>query len=124
MLIWSDPVRLPTFKTYAENHPNVDATIDTVAGDTFATKVQLAVRAKSGVPDALFAANTSLSAVFASKRQPYGMDLTDNIPKEIQAQFTTNANSPCLFNGRLMCLRNDTAHNVIWYNRPLLTPSG
>lgn len=117
--VWSDTPRLPTFKAYQDAHPDIKLNVTTI-GDDLVAKLQLALRAKSQIPDVIFMADVNYGAMLSNRRADYLMDLTTAVPKDKQDEFYPNANVPCMINGKLMCLRNDMAHMVIWYNKPLL----
>jgi len=123
LTVWSDTVRLPTFAAYQAAHPNVKLNVVTV-GDGLVSKLQIALRAKSNVPDAIFMADVNNAALLATRQTNYLMDLTSAVPADKQAEFYPNANVPCMINGKLMCLRNDMAHFIIWYNKPQLDKLG
>jgi multiple sugar transport system substrate-binding protein len=121
---WPDAARAPDFEAYEASHPNVDLNIVTVANEELVSKLQLALRAGNEVPDAIFMSDIFHPAMLSNRRTDYLMDLTDKVPKEIQDAYSTNANVPCTINGRLVCLRNDTADLVIWYNKPKMAELG
>jgi ABC-type glycerol-3-phosphate transport system substrate-binding protein len=117
--VWSDTPRLPTFAAYQAAHPDIKLNITTI-GDDLVAKLQLALRARSQVPDVIFMADVNYAAMLSNRRADYLMDLTTAVPADKQAEFYPNSNVPCMINGKLMCLRNDMAHMIIWYNKPLL----
>ncbi len=117
--VWSDTPRLPTFAAYQAAHPDVKLNVTTI-GDDLVAKLQLALRARGQIPDVIFMADVNYAAMLSTRRADYLMDLTTAVPKDKQDEFYPNSNVPCLINGKLMCLRNDMAHMIIWYNKPLL----
>ncbi|MDR3475739.1 MAG: extracellular solute-binding protein [Devosia sp.] len=121
--VWSDTPRLPTFKAYQDAHPDVKLNITTI-GDDMVAKLQLALRAHSEIPDVIFMADVNYAAQLSTRRADYLMDLTDKVSKDMQAEFYPNSNVPCMINGKLMCLRNDMAHMLIWYDKPQLDTLG
>jgi multiple sugar transport system substrate-binding protein len=123
LTVWSDTPRLPTFAAYQKAHPDVKLDVVTI-GDDMVAKLQLALRAKSQIPDVIFMADVNFASMLATRRANYLMDLTNAVPKDIQDGFYPNANVPCMINGKLMCLRNDMAHMLIWYDKPLLDKLG
>ena len=122
--VWSDTPRLPTFDAYQKAHPDVKLNVTTIAPDQLVAKIQLALRAKSDIPDVIFMADVNYAAMLSTRRADYLMDLTSSVSKDKQDEFYPNANVPCMINGKLMCLRNDMAHMVTWYNKPLLEKLG
>jgi len=121
--VWADSARLPMFAAYQAAHPDVKLNVTTVGLDMVA-KLQLALRAKSGVPDVVFLPIINYPAQLSTRATDYLMDLTTLVPADKQAEFYPNSNVPCTINGKLLCLRNDMAHFVFWYNKPLLDKLG
>jgi ABC-type glycerol-3-phosphate transport system substrate-binding protein len=124
LTIWSDTPRLPTFQAYEAAHPDVKVNLVTIAPEQLVAKIQLAMRAHSDMPDAIFMADVNYAAMLSTRRSDYLMDLTTAVPKSVQDEFYPNSNVPCMINGKLMCLRNDMAHMIIWYNKPQLDKLG
>lgn len=123
LTVWSDTVRLPTFAAYQAAHPDVKLNVITV-GDGLVSKLQIAMRAKSNVPDVIFMPDVNNASLMATRQTNYLMDLSNAVSKEKQDEFYPNANVPCMINGKLMCLRNDMAHFILWYNKPQLDKLG
>jgi len=124
ILVWSDTPRLPIFAAYDEAHPNVKLTTLTVSDDELVTKLQLAMRAKSGVPDVIFMAAAAQPATLSTRRSNYLMDLSKDVSKEVFDGFFNNANSMCSINGKVYCLRSDVAHLMLWYDKALVEELG
>ena len=122
--VWSDTPRLPASAAYQKAHPDVKLKVTTIAPEQLVAKIQLALRAHSEIPDVMFMADVNYAAMLSTRRADYLMDLTAAVPKATQDEFYPNANVPCMINGKLMCLRNDMAHMIIWYNKPLLDKLG
>ena len=64
------------------------------------------------------------AAQLSTRRSNYLLDLTDKVPQALLDEFYPNANSPCYVNGKLLCMRNDIAHDVVWYDKPLMESLG
>src|SRR6218665_3860752 len=64
------------------------------------------------------------AAQLSTRRSNYLLDLTDKVPKATLDEFYPNANGPCYINGKLLCMRNDIAHDVVWYDKPLMDSLG
>ena len=120
IVVWSDTPRLPIFEAYDEAHPDVVFKTLTVSDDDLVTKLQLAMRAKAEVPDVIFMASNPHPAQLSTRRSNYLMDLTDDLDPEVFDGFFKNANSLCSIDGKILCLRSDVAHYVLWYDKPLL----
>ena len=120
IVVWSDTPRLPLFEAYDEAHPDVVLKTLTVSDDELVTKLQLAMRSKAEVPDVIFMASNPHPAQLSTRRSNYLMDLKDDLSQEFLDGFFVNANSLCSIDGKILCLRSDVAHYVMWYDKPLL----
>ena len=124
LTVWSDPVRLPVYEAYDNARENVELEIVTVAHTDTVTKLQLALRAGENIPDVVWMADVNYAAQISTRRVDYLMELSDKVPVETVSQFYPTANAPCEKGDRLICLRNDVAHFVLWYNKPLMEELG
>lgn len=122
--VWSDPVRLTMFDLYDKTHDNVKLNVTTIDPAGLVAKIQLGMQSKSEVPDVIFMNDISYAAQLSTRRSNYLLDLTGKVPQATLDEFYPNANSPCYINGKLMCMRNDIAHDVVWYDKPLMESLG
>lgn len=122
--VWSDTPRLTMFDLYDQTHDNVTLNVTTVSPADLIAKIQLALQAKSEIPDVIFMSDIGYTAQLSTRRSNYLMDLTDKVPQALQDEFYPNGNSPCNVNGKLLCLRNDLAHMIVWYDKPLMESLG
>jgi ABC-type glycerol-3-phosphate transport system substrate-binding protein len=121
LLVWGDVVREPIFQAYDAARENVELEFISVARNEIIAKLQLALRSGEGVPDAMFLQDTNHGAMLSTRRVNYLMDLSDKVDQETLDGFYANANSLCEGSGgSLVCLRNDVAHFMLWYNKPLM----
>lgn len=123
--VWVDSTREEAVKLYQEKHPeNADKIVIELADRAeFPAKVLLFNNTGSGWPDVVFAEPEIVGQVADSSRN-FPADLTPYVSQDILDQFADGANAPCTFDGKLFCLRNDLAHNVLWYNKPLMDEFG
>lgn len=124
LTVWSDTPRLPTFAAYDEARENVTLNVVTVDPGDLLAKLQLAMQAGTEMPDAIFMADIGFTSQLSTRTSNYLMDLTSLVPEATLAEFYPNANSPCIVNGKLLCLRNDLAHMIVWYDAPLMEELG
>lgn len=124
LTVWSDPTRASVFEAYDAADNSVSLDIVTVAPDELVTKLQLAMRAGSDVPDVIWMSTIDVAAQLSTRRSDYLMDLGGMVDEAILAEFSTNANAPCSIDGELLCLRNDVAQYVTWYDEPLMEKLG
>lgn len=124
LTVWSDTPRLTYFEAYDKANDDIDLTVVTVAPADLVAKLQLSMRAGSDIPDVIFMSSIDYGAQLSTRRSNYLMDLTEKIPQSLLDEFYNNANSPCIINGKLLCLRNDLAHMLIWYDMPKMEELG
>lgn len=124
LTVWGDTLRVASYKVYDELTAEVELDIVTVAPEETVTKLQLALRAGSGVPDLVFISDAPNSAMLATRRTDYLMPLEGKVDADLLADFYPNANAPCIVDGNLVCLRSDLAHNLTWYDKPKMAELG
>jgi len=122
--VWSDTPRLPTFAAYDAAHDGVTLNVLTVDPGEMLGRIQLALQAGSELPDVIFMSDIGFTAQLSTRGSDYLLDLTDLVPQTLVDEFYANSNSPCVLNGRLLCLRNDMAHMITWYNKPQMEELG
>jgi ABC-type glycerol-3-phosphate transport system substrate-binding protein len=122
--VWTDAVRLPGFQLYQKTHPNVHVVIHSYIGNNLMTNVALWNRAGSGWPDVVFDQNPQEVANLSTTQLHFTADLSNLIPKASLKNFAQTPLNQCTFGGKLYCLRNDLAPNVLWYNAKLMKQFG
>ncbi|MCX5269457.1 ABC transporter substrate-binding protein [Streptomyces sp. NBC_00199] len=128
--VWADATRVPGVQAYQKAHPDVKIKIVTYSGDAngandLQTKVQLFDRTGSGWPDVSFSANVNDGSWASQGKTPYAAPVSQGvIPTSTLDGFASGALSPCTFGGKVYCVRNDLAQNVLWYNKKLLSEFG
>lgn len=123
--VWVDATRESAVQMFREKHPDKADLINIEIADRaeFPARVLLFNNTGSGWPDVVFAEPEIVGQVADASRN-FPADLTPYVSQEILDQFAPGANAPCTFDGKLFCLRNDLAHNVLWYNKPLMEEFG
>ena len=121
--VWVDATRKPAVDAYKKAHPNAKVKVEVIDPGTYLSKIQLANRVGSGWPDVIFDTQPSEIASLQSPLFKYAQNISDVIPKTVQDNFATK-NSICTVDGKLYCLQNDLAQDVMWYNKPLLEQFG
>ena len=96
--------------------------------NSFKTKIGLLDRAGSGWPDVVFSTQNN-DAAWASQqtngKQAFAAVLNKGlVPQDVLSGFTKGALDPCTVNGKVYCLRNDLAQNVLWFNKTLMDQFG
>jgi multiple sugar transport system substrate-binding protein len=123
--VWIDSTRQPAIERYIATHPDAKDKVkfELVDRGQFPAKVLLFNNTGSGWPDVVFA-EPNLVAAVADASRDFPLDLTDLVPQDIRKGFSPGALEPCILDGKLVCMRNDLAQNVMWYNKPLMEKFG
>ena len=130
LTVWVDSVRLPAAKLYAKTHPKVHLNIVTFDGDsngatTLQAKIQLWNRTGHGWPDVIFSEQVNDPVWMASKPFDYAADLENNVfPKTIVSKIPAPSISQCTVNGHLVCIQDNLAPEVLYYNKKLMAQFG
>ncbi len=128
LVLWVDAPRVSAVKAFEKAYPNIKVQMnlvnDNIGNDQLEGKFQLFNRTGSGWPDAIFFPTNSDIAWASSPQIGYTANLTNLVPKSIQNGYAKSAIWPCLIGGKLMCLRNDDAADVLWYNAKLFKQWG
>jgi ABC-type glycerol-3-phosphate transport system substrate-binding protein len=127
--VWVDAVRLPVTKLYAKTHPNVHLKIVTYDGDgngatTMQTKIQLWNRTGHGWPDVIFSEQANDPVWMGQKPFDYALDLNGVFPKDILKGWPAPSLGQCTVNGRLVCLQDNLAQEVLYVNKKLMAQFG
>lgn len=126
LTVWVDTVRTPGVTAYQKAHPEVDLDIQTIPKTPgyLQTKIGLAKRSNSGMPDVVFLNSPSDIAALASDPLDYAAPLDDLIDSATKSGFADGALAGCTFDGKVYCLRNDIGQVVLWYNKTLMSKFG
>jgi multiple sugar transport system substrate-binding protein len=129
ILVWTDSVRLPAVKLYQKTHPNVSLKIVVWDGDTngpasLQTKLNLFNRVGKGWPDLVFSQNPDDISFVASPPYNFAAPLDNVAPRSTLKGYPPAVLKLCTFNGKVYCLKNDLAQNVLWYNKAVMTRFG
>jgi len=127
--VWVDAVRLPVAKLYAQTHPKVHVNIVTFDGDgngatTMQTKIQLWNRTGHGWPDVIFSEQANDPVWMAQKPFDFALDLNTVFPKSLLKGWPAPSLAQCTVNGKLACLQDNLAQEVLYVNKKLMTKFG
>lgn len=122
--VWIDTTRQAAVDAFKKAHPDKAALIKEVIVDRgeFPAKVLLFNNTNSGWPDVVFA-EPSIVGQVSDTAHNFPLDLKDLVSADVVKNFG-NAITPCSLDGKLVCLRNDVAQNVLYYNKPLMDKFG
>jgi ABC-type glycerol-3-phosphate transport system substrate-binding protein len=127
--VWVDAVRLPVAKLYAKTHPNVKLNIVTYDGDgngatTMQTKIQLWNRTGKGWPDVVFTEQANDPVWMGQPPFDFAMNLKGVFPASLLAGWPAPSLAQCTVNGRLVCLQDNLAQEVLYVNKKLMNQFG
>jgi ABC-type glycerol-3-phosphate transport system substrate-binding protein len=119
LTIWVDTTRADQAKEYAKAHPSTPikvVTIDDTSGvDT--TKLALAEKAGSGIPDVVFLGTPDEIAAIATNPINYPVALNNLVSKKVLDGYPEGTISRCTYGSKVYCLGNDIGQTVLWYNK-------
>jgi ABC-type glycerol-3-phosphate transport system substrate-binding protein len=129
LTVWVDAVRLPVAKLYQKTHPKVHLKIVTFDGDgngatTMQTKIQLWNRTGHGWPDVIFSEQANDPVWMGQKPFDFAMDLKGVFPANLLKGWPAPSLAQCTVNGRLVCLQDNLAQEVLYVNKKLMTQFG
>lgn len=118
IVVWTDGNRSAQAKAYKAAHPEVDITINVVDSSqgSATSKIGLAVKAGSGVPDVIFLNKPDEISTISANPINYPLALNDAVPQATLDGFGASLDR-CTYNGKIFCLGNDTGQTVLWYNK-------
>lgn len=125
LVVWYDAARAAFVKEYKATHPGANIKWVLYDGDsngsgTLQSKFALYNRVgwKPGVaPDVVFDEENYEAGWLGEPPFNDLLDLSKYIPKKVWSK--DEGLGDCLINGKLLCLRNDNAANVLWVNTKL-----
>jgi len=123
---WIDAARKPMADLWTKTHPDQASLVkfEIVDRGQFASKVLLFNNSGSGWPDVVFAEPNIVQAV-ADAAHDFPMDLTEWVDKGTTDKFVPGSLDPCYSpDHKLLCLRNDLAPNVLWYDKTQMDKFG
>lgn len=124
LTVWVDADRAPQAQAYAKAHPDVKITVATVdaAQGANTSKIALAEKAGSGVPDVIFLGSPDEISSLNANPINYPLALNGVVPQATLEGFADSAR--CTYAGKVYCLGNDLGQTVLWYNKVLFAKFG
>lgn len=126
--VWLDAPRIPGANAFKKAHPEIPINVVTIAtadsSSTLQEKFNLFNKAGKGWPDSIFFPDNGDIAWASGPNINYTADLTDQVSPSIKDGYDAATIAPCMIGGKLKCLRNDTAPDVLWYNTKLFKQWG
>lgn len=124
--VWMDTTREPALAAWKAAHPDQAnlVTGQDVDLTQIPAKIILANNVNKGWPDVVFN-GANLIAMTATTQVNWAMDLRPYVSKSVLDGFQANVIAECtLPDGRIICLSNDVAQSVTYYNKPLMDQFG
>lgn len=130
LTIWYDTARKPMVDAFIKANPTVKVVAVLKDGDsngdgTYQSAFALANRVGHGWPDIYFSEQNNDAASLS--QAPFNDAAVLNnglISASTLSKFAKGSESLCTFGGKVYCLRNDLASNVLWYNPALMAQDG
>lgn len=126
IVVWLDETRVPAIEAWKAAHPEQADLVTAEVVDILQipARIALANNAGRGWPDVVFN-GANLIAMTATPRNDWALDLKPYVSQELLDQFEEQVLAECVRpDGRLICLSNDIAQSVTYYNKPLMDEFG
>lgn len=123
LTVWVDATREPAAQAYAASvKGEVDVKIEVVDINEVISKIALFNTTGKGWPDVVFAQPNDVAAL-SDAANGFAADLGDLVDDKIIDGYA-GANDWCEIDGKLLCLKNDLAQSVLWYDATLFDELG
>jgi ABC-type glycerol-3-phosphate transport system substrate-binding protein len=129
LTVWVDSVRKPAADAYKASHPKVCTNIVTWDGDSNgATEGQTDVEkwneAGSGWPNVMFSEQVNDPIWMAKAPWNYAVNLKGLIKSSVLKYWSMTSLAQCTVGGKLICLQDNLAPEVLWVNTHLMKKFG
>lgn len=117
--VMADTTRAPAVDLFIQAHPEYKDLVQYMTDDRtqFRNKLLLYNNVGDGWMDVIFHETEELRIAATKQYDNFMADLTPWVPKELIDQFYAGAMAPCtLPDGKIICLRNDIAPFLLYYN--------
>ena len=126
IVVWLDQTRVPAVEAWKAAHPDQADLVTAEVVDILQipAKIALANNVGKGWPDVVFN-GANLIAMTATERNDWALDLRPYVSQEVLDQFEEQVIAECIRpDGQIICLSNDVAQSVTYYNKPLMDQFG
>ena len=117
--VMADTTRAPAVDLFVKANPQYKDMVQYMTDDrsVFLNKLLLYNNVGSGYMDVIFTETNVLRLASTKQYDNFTADLTPWIPKDVLDKFYPGANAPCIMpDGKLICLRNDIAPEILYFN--------
>lgn len=125
--VWADTARQMQIEAFMKAYPEKAKLIEIIQDDRglILQKLLLYNNVGGGWPDVYFGETVTIRQAYSPAYDFFSADLTDWIPQEKLDEYFPGANAPCISaDGKVICIRNDIAPNVLFYNVPKMKEFG
>jgi ABC-type glycerol-3-phosphate transport system substrate-binding protein len=127
--VWVDAPREPVTDAYIKSHPNVKVKKIIYDGDgngatDLQTKIQLWNRTGSGWPDVVFSEQANDPVWMGQAPFDFATDLKKVFPASLIKGWPVPSLQQCTVAGRLVCLQDNLAQEVLYVNTKLMKQFG
>lgn len=123
LTIWVDATREPAALAYADSvEGEVDVKIEVIDINEVISKISLFNTTGRGWPDVVFAQPNDV-AVLSDEGNKFAADLGELVDDDVIAGYN-GANDWCEIDGKILCLKNDLAQSVLWYDATIFGELG
>jgi len=126
--IWVDAARVPAVDALQAKYPDMKLEVNTISntGGSSGLKQQFTLFNQSGEgwPDVIFFGALDDIAWAASDPVDYAMDVSSVMSSDYWDGYSDAAIAPCILDGATVCVRNDQAQDVLWYNKTMFDQWG
>jgi ABC-type glycerol-3-phosphate transport system substrate-binding protein len=129
LTVWVDAARLPAAKAYQVAHPGVKMKIVTYDGDgngatSLQAKILLWNRTNAGWPDVIFSEQVNDPIWMSQKPFNFSEPLTGHISADILKEWPAPSTAQCTVDGKVVCVQDNIAPVVLWFNKKLMDQFG
>lgn len=126
--VWVDGERARQVQAFIDANPDKAGLIELInepLGANILQRMLLYNNVGSGWPDVIFDAPATFRTLNTPAYDFYPADLTPYIPQDVLDNLYPGANAPCIAtDGKMLCVRNDIAPNLMYYNIPAMQEFG
>jgi multiple sugar transport system substrate-binding protein len=121
-----DETRRQPAEDWAKVNTDVEITVEVADNSQGAIPSKIALAKKGGgdLPDVIFLSQPDEISTLAANPVNYPLDLTGVVEDGVLESFADGSVERCTFEGKVLCLPNDIAQTVLYYNKKLFTDFG
>lgn len=116
---WVDDTRKDPAEEYAEAHPELKVSVQSVDNTQGAVSSRIGLATQSGgeLPDVLFLSSPDEIATLLANPVNFPLPLTGAVDQAVLDGYADGAVNACTFGGQVYCLPNDLGQTVLYYDK-------